>query len=170
MKMTTLWSLTILKHKINKLPFALYEGLKETILRSCPDVRYTAADQVLQRYHSTVIRILTRDKKASRSIYKCFNDLSNHRPICEHKWETDLGLPTTFNWEKVYKIIMYTTKDSGLIWFAFRIIHWIIGTNVYLNKLKISDDKYCSICLHEPESITHLFFHYPRVARIWLCL
>ena len=58
-----------------------------------------------------------------------------------------------------YKSIMCTTKDTGLIWFALRIIHRIIGTKVYLNKLKISDDKYCSICLHEPESITHLFFH-----------
>ena len=65
---------------------------------------------------------------------------------------------------------MYTTKDSGLIWFAFRIIHRIINTNVYLNKLKISDDKYCSICLHEPESITQLFFHCPLVARIWSSL
>ena len=31
---------------------------------------------------------------------------------------------------------MYTTKDTGLIWFALRIIHWIIGTKLYLNKLK----------------------------------
>lgn len=56
---------------------------------------------------------------------------------------------------------MYTTKDTGLIWFAFRIIHRITGTTfkLYLNKLKISDDKHRSICLHEPESITHLFFH-----------
>ena len=158
------------KHKINKLPFTLYEGLKKAILRSWPDVRNTAANQVLQPYQSSVIRILTRDKKGSRSIYKCFNELSNHRPICELKWETDLGLPTTFNWEKVYKSIMCTTKDTGLIWFALRIIHRIIGTKVYLNKLKISDDKYCSICLHEPESITHLFFDCPLVARIWSSL
>ena len=65
---------------------------------------------------------------------------------------------------------MCTTKDTGLIWFALRIIHRIIGTKVYLNKLKISDDKYCSICLHEPESITHLFFDCPLVARIWSSL
>ena len=83
-------------HKNNKLPFTLYEGLKKPILRSWPDVRHTAADQVLQTYQSSVIRILTRDKKGSISIYKCFNELSNHRPICELKWETDPGLPTTF--------------------------------------------------------------------------
>ena len=58
---------------------------------------------------------------------------------------------------------MFTTKETGhrLIWFAFRIIHRIIGTKTYLNKLKI----YCSICLHEPESVTHLFFYCPFVAR-----
>ena len=32
------------KHKINKLPFTLYEGLKKSILRSLPDVRNTAAN------------------------------------------------------------------------------------------------------------------------------
>ena len=147
----------------------VYEGLKKAILISWPNVRYTAADQVLQPFQSNVIRIVTRDKKGSRSIYKCFNELLNHRPICEPKWETDLGLQTTFNWEKVYKIIMYTTiKDSELIWFAFRIIHRIIGTKVYLNKLKFSD-KYC-FCLHGPESITHLFFHCPLLERIWSSL
>ena len=50
------------KHKINKLPFTLYEGLKKAIPRSSPDVRHTAADQVLQPYESSVLRILTRDK------------------------------------------------------------------------------------------------------------
>ena len=73
--------------------------------------------------------------------------------------------------EKVYKIIMCTTNDTGLIWFALRIIHRMIGTKVYLNKLKISDDKYCLICVHEPKSITHLFFHCPPLgARIWSSL
>ena len=46
-------------------------------------------------------------------MYKCFNELSNHRPICELKRETDLGLPTT---------LIDITKDSGLIWFAFGIV------------------------------------------------
>ena len=97
--MATLCSLTILNIKLIKFPFTLYEGLKKAIhvLRFWPDVRYTAADQVLQPYQSNVIRILTRNKKGSRSIYKCFNELSNHRPICELKWETDLGLQTKFN-------------------------------------------------------------------------
>ena len=66
--------------------------------------------------------------------HKFFNELSNHRPIQELKGETDL--PTTFNWEKVYKIIMYTTKDYRLILFAIRFIHRFIGTKVYLNELK----------------------------------
>ena len=30
---------------------------------------------------------------------------------------------------------MYTTKDTELIWFAFKVIHKIIGTQLYLNKL-----------------------------------
>ena len=45
------------------------KGLRKKILRSWPDVRNTAADQIIQPYQSNVIRILTRDKKGSRSIY-----------------------------------------------------------------------------------------------------
>ena len=41
-----------------------------------------------------------------------------------------------------YKNIMYTTKDTGMIWFAFRIMHGIIGTKLYLNELNISDDQH----------------------------
>ena len=52
----------------------------------------------------------------------------------------------------------------------FRIIQRIIGTKLYLNKLKISDDKHCSICLHMPESIAftdiviylHIYYLYEK--------
>ena len=52
MKMATLWSLTFSKIKINELPCTLYQGLKKAILRYWPEVRNTAADQILQPYHS----------------------------------------------------------------------------------------------------------------------
>ena len=76
------------------------------VLRSWPDVRYmyTIADQAVQPYQSTVIRILTRNKKGSKSIYKCFND-------SELKWKIDCGFST------VYKNIRHTTKDTGLIYY-----------------------------------------------------
>ena len=45
-----------IEKQINLLPFTLYEGLKNAILISWPDMRYmnTTADQVLQTYQSTV--------------------------------------------------------------------------------------------------------------------
>lgn len=45
-----------IEKQINLLPFTLYEGIKNSILRSWPDIRYmnTIADQVLQTYQSTV--------------------------------------------------------------------------------------------------------------------
>ena len=61
------------------------------------------ADHALQLYQSTLIRNLTWDKKGSRSIYKCLNDISNHRPFCELKWKIKFGLQTTFDWERFIK-------------------------------------------------------------------
>ena len=58
------------KHKINKLPFTLYEGLKKAIPRSSPDVRHTAADQVLQPYESSVLSY-THDTFVDFSPIKC---------------------------------------------------------------------------------------------------
>ena len=57
-------------------------------------------------------------------------------PICKLKWEIDLGLQTTFNWKKFIKTSSTQLKKTGLMWFAFRIIHQIICTKLYLNKLK----------------------------------
>jgi hypothetical protein len=152
------------------IPFTLYEGLKRAILKSWPNVRHLTFNEALKPHRSNVIRILVQDKKGSRTIYNYFNNTTEYKPLCEMKWEMDLDFSPTFTWQKVYKNIMFTTKDTGLMWFAYRIVHRIIGTNNYLFKIKVLDNKACSICSQDPETITHLFFHCPFVARIWTCL
>ena len=73
------------KHKINKLPFTLYEGLKKA--RSWPDVRHTAADQVLQPYQSSLIKILTRGRDL---IHVLGHDHVSH--YCEYALSSTLSI------------------------------------------------------------------------------
>lgn len=61
-----------IKHQII-LPLNSYKGRKKAILRSSPDIRHISTDQALQLYQSTVIRILIRDQKNTRSINNWFN-------------------------------------------------------------------------------------------------
>ena len=73
------------KHKIYKLPFTLYEGLKKA--RSWPDARHTAADQVLQPYQSSVIKILTRGRDL---IHVLGHDHVSH--YCEYALSSTLSI------------------------------------------------------------------------------
>ena len=93
-----------------------------------------------------------------------------HRPICENKWSNDIKLELDFNWKHFYTNFKYLTKDSGLIWFNFRIVHRILGTNKYLHMSKIKNSPLCSVCEGEPETIKHLFFYCPHVNVIWQTL
>jgi exonuclease III len=153
-----------------KIPFTFYEGLKRAIMKSWPDIKNPIIDHPLKPYQSITIRILIQDKKGSRAVYDYFNNSTDFKPKCESKWESDLNLSPTFNWQNAYKSIMFTTKDTGLIWFTYRILHRILGTNNYLHKIKIVDNKACSLCSQDPETILHLFFHCPFVTNIWSCL
>jgi hypothetical protein len=51
-----------------------------------------------------------------------------HRPICENKWTDDIKLEIDFDWKHIYTNFKYLTKDSGLIWFNYRIVHRILGS------------------------------------------
>ena len=44
----------------------------------------------------------------------------------------------------------------------------ILGTNEYLNKLKISDSNLCSLCGNQSESIMHLFSDCIESNELWI--
>lgn len=153
-----------------KIPFTTYEGLKRAIICAWPNVKQFSHQVIIKPYQPESIKILCLCKKGARNIYDHLMVKSNHKPICENKWAFNLNLPLDFNWKQAYSNPRSATKDSGLIWFNYRIIHRILGTNKILHMCKIKNSPLCSICFLEPETITHLFFYCPSIFRIWLLM
>ena len=51
-----------------------------------------------------------------------------------------------------------TTKNSKLLWFQYRINHYILPTKVFLKKIGAELDDVCSFCENNVESQQHLFW------------
>ena len=84
----------------------------------------------------------------------------------KNKWAMELDLP---NNEKFWKQINSAVKsptEVQLRWFQYRIVHRILGTNSFLNKIGLSDSPLCTFCGLLPESIFHLFWNCPVVAQL----
>ena len=47
-------------------------------------------------------------------------------------------------------------------------LYMILGSNEYLNKLKISDSNLCSLCGNQSESIMHLFSDCIESSKLWI--
>ena len=106
-----------------KLPFTTYEGLKQSILTAWPNIKQYLYYTVVKPYQPEFVKTLCKNRKGSRNIYDYLMAKTQHRPIFENKWDTDLKLELNFDWKHVYANFKLTTKDSGLMWFNYRIIH-----------------------------------------------
>ena len=57
--------------------------------------------------------------------------------------------------------------DHEYVWFQYRILFKILGTNEYLKKLKISQTNECRLCKQAPETIIHLFTKCSKSNQLW---
>ena len=60
-------------------------------------------------------------------------------------------------WQKAFKICFNLIQDNNLIWFQYRILHRILGTQKLLSKIGKTSTPKCLLCKSHPESIIHLF-------------
>ena len=51
-----------------------------------------------------------------------------------------------------------------------RIVHRTIGTNVILKEMSIMDNRNCSFCEDEKDSIDHMFWKYKHIKEFWKSL
>ena len=118
-----------------------------------------------QPIYPVPIKILLLDKKGCQRIYQILikNDIV---PTSQRKWHNEL-LINVLNWENIYSSIYKCTKDTNIRWFQFRLIHRILSTNVFLNKIGIKDSNSCSFCNNNPETLIHLFYDCPHVKHFW---
>ena len=86
------------------------------------------------------------------------------------KWDIELSLNTANNiiwWEKLNLTIHKNYKDCKLKWFQFRIIHRILGTNSFLNKIGYSDTNLCTFCNNSVETISHVLYYCEYSSQLW---
>ena len=53
--------------------------------------------------------------------------------------------------------IVYSIRDNDLIWFQYRVIFRIMGTNHYFYKINLTKNPFCSFCGKTFETMLHLF-------------
>ena len=114
------------------------------------------------------VKVLLGHGKGVKSFYNKLIAAYSQRPTSESKWYSQLKKQfDDIAWRVTYKICFKAILDNSYIWFQFRLLHKILGTNDYLYKLKIQDSNYCGICGLEEETDTHLFMTCKKVLELW---
>ena len=72
-----------------------------------------------------------------------------------------------YHWETIYRVCFRSIPDNNIVWFQYRIMYRILGTNEYLYKLKLTSSNLCRLCNQDSESIEHLFLHCNNVIILW---
>ena len=63
------------------------------------------------------------------------------------KWNNDLDIDIdNKTWRRVFYLIFNVEQDNNLIWFQYKLIHRILGTNSQLYKMSIEKSDKCRLC------------------------
>ena len=73
----------------------------------------------------------------------------------------------SLEWNFIFKICFDTILDNNIIWFQYRIIYRILGTQSLRKKMGTSDTSLCRICNNQEETLEHLFLTCPYVENLW---
>ena len=96
-------------------------------------------------------------KQGCRNIY---NKVKTKEVECGYraKWNKDLGTHIdNTTWRRVFYLIFNVEQDNNLIWFQYKLIHRILGTNSQMYKMSIEKSYKCRVCQSDSETFIHLF-------------
>ena len=147
--------------------FTLYYGIVQCVQRKIDviDVTYLYSNMP---YRPKFIEIITKYPKGVKPFYDILVNDMYIRPKSELKWEEDLNFERDNNWwQKQNHLVKVMTNDINLRWFQYRIVHRILGTNSFLNRIGILESGLCTFCNEQSETILHLFWTCNRVSAIW---
>ena len=119
-------------------------------------------------YHSQT-QILLRSQRGSKDFYNRLYNINVKKPTSYYShWEQALKTKITEkDWKSIYQTCFKTVEDNDLVWFQYRLLNRILGTNEYLVKIKQKVNANCSFCKKETENITYLFIECNFVKKIW---
>ena len=114
-----------------------------------------------------LLKVLLNNNNRSKYFYNILtHQYQNTRLI--NKWNQVLTSDIDEKeWRMIHKICFNTIKRKDFVWLQYRVIHRILGTKSYLNKIGISNSATCTFCNSYPETLCHLFVACPLVSEFW---
>jgi hypothetical protein len=106
------------------------------------------------------------DKVKSNSIYVWFRDKEKVESISQHYFKRVYELSDDECYD-LFVMPFKVTLDTKLRWFQYRVMHNIVPTNVWLQKVGLTNSDLCSFCKKEKETITHMFVECEKVVDFW---
>ena len=153
-----------------KTSFIEYCGLLEVIRKLIKEVRIEKKNYNIDRpTQPTLFKILFRDKKGCQRIHNILK-FNLESPTAQTKWQRTTLIPESFRWDEAYHNLHRLTNDTNIKWLQYRLIHRILATNTFLNKIGIKQDNKCSFCNTESETLCHLFWECEIICNFWLDL
>ena len=84
------------------------------------------------------------------------------------KWNFDLDINLqNHEWNEIYKTCFKSISDNYLIWFQYKILNRILGTQYLMCKMRIVNDPSCRLCNDNVETLKHLFCECQYVHTLW---
>ena len=152
-------SFNYLKNVTGINDYLQYYAMKDVVSCFFKKKKFKVNQEVHVYYHNPSINcymhpILTNNN-VNRYMYKVFIE-NNEIPTSKNKWMSIFD-NCIINWKNTYSYVFKYTKDTYLQWMQTRIIHRILPTNMLLYKMKITDNKLCTFCRCQEETLMHLF-------------
>ena len=137
----------------------LYFGVITTIKAYMNNVKRNPGKHKTILSHELYACIRTGNKHVKEKLLE-----DNILPTATAKWNLQFqGL----NWKAIFTNCFRCSPDSQLQWFQTRLIHRILPTNKYLFTCKLKDSSTCHFCMHEIETLSHLFWNCVHVKKFW---
>ena len=106
----------------------------------------------------------TKPKNIMKILQKKKEDSQGMKPCACGFWLRKFGIEIT---DKVWLTACNATKEIRLRELHWKIVHNIYPTNILLNKMKVTDNDKCSLCVLETDYIEHFFFECDPVRMFW---
>ena len=106
---------------------------------------------------------LYETNKGCKSYYDVLNQ-NDAKPNCCSKWEDKLQ--RNIPWQSCFHQLS-KNYDVNIKWFQVRIIHRILGTNVMLKEMGVTNNNKCSFCLIAKDTIQHIFWECKHSQQFW---
>ena len=131
--------------------------------------------KAVQPFKPIVVDLLIGRKQGCKLFYELLLKNVNVTHNTSTKWQNELNtVITKHDWENICMLPMRISKDTKLQWFQFRLLNHILGTNVLLYKMKLTNNDLCSFCNLVKEDVLHLFFNCDTVGlflnEVQLCI